>query len=67
MTNIPATLRRLAAHFDENDPSRKPGRRAGTTISPYACDFEIDEAELRADLLQAFKALGEILMKPEVK
>jgi hypothetical protein len=61
MTTLPFTLRRLAAHLDESDPTRKPGRRPGTTISPYACDFEIDEETLNADIQAAAVSLAAML------
>jgi len=61
MTTLPDILRRLAAHLDESDPSRKPGRRPGTTISPYACDFEIDEDELHDDIQAAAVGLAAML------
>lgn len=43
-------LRRILAHLDPEDPSRPAGRRPGTTRSPYACDFEVDEEALAADI-----------------
>ena len=42
-------MRRLLAHFDVLDPSRKAGRRQGTTESPYAGDFEFDWEEYDID------------------
>lgn len=43
-------MRRLLAHFDTSDPSRKAGRRQGTTESPYAGDFEFEWDDYESDV-----------------
>lgn len=50
-------LRNLIAHVDPEDPIREPGRRPGTTRSPYSSDFETDHEALEADLKEVRSVL----------